>query len=349
MSPAKGFMAEQTEVKEKKPVRATKTRAPKTPKGSKAKQEQAIEAVETAVPEAEEKKATKAVKAKAPRAKKTVKTAEAKSEPVPETVTESATAVVSMETAAPVVPVENKASEKSVTRAEKIKRLKEVVRELLLTRDYKWNELLETATKLYAERHADEQNELNDLKGRIGSAFDLLEKEGAVKFDKPSGMCSWVGERPAEKSAEPKKRGKKKAETAQAEPKKEPEKAANEEAPAPKKRGRKKIEPVKEEKAEEKTVESAPTPVQAEEKPAAEVKDEKPAETPAKEAEKTEKKQTPVFTVVFLTENSGRYVHGRQFAFRVLLFRQFLVFLWVIAHQERAFRLVREVGMHSGY
>ena len=33
-----------------------------------------------------------------------------------------------------------------------------------------------------------------------------------------------------------------------------------------------------------------------------------------------ERKRPTAQSVVFLTENSGRYVHGRQFAFRVLLF-----------------------------
>ena len=93
-----------------------------------------------------------------------------------------------------------------VTRAEKAKRQKEIVRLLLTAKDYKWNELLEEATKKYAETHMDETNDLADLKGKIGSSFSLMEESGEVAFDKKTGVCTLV------KKEEPKKRGRKKKE-----------------------------------------------------------------------------------------------------------------------------------------
>lgn len=220
-----------------------------------------------------------------------------------------------------IEPVE----EKSLTRAEKVKRQKDVIKEILSIRDYKWNELLDAATKLYADRHADEQNENNDLKGRIGSAFDLLEKEGKAKFDKPTGMCSWTEEKPAEAKIGPKKRGRKKAES-KVEEVKETKTAAQEAMPVesvpvyvesaeklvkrgrgakketldepaeanlePKKRGRKKAEPKKEE-----------------------IKTEEVKTEEVKEPKKTAKKVAPVESAlapVELAENHGEKIEEAE-------------------------------------
>lgn len=99
---------------------------------------------------------------------------------------------------------EEKTKKHTLTRAEKAKRQKEIVRALLEEKDYKWNELLEEATKKYLQTYTDEQNDIADLKGKIGSSFSVMEEKGEVAFDKKTGVCVLVKEQP------PKKRGRKK-------------------------------------------------------------------------------------------------------------------------------------------
>ncbi len=168
----------------------------------------------------------------------------------------------------------------AVTRAEKAKRQKEIVRLLLAAKDYKWNELLEEATKKYAETHADETNDPADLKGKIGSSFSLMEESGEVAFDKKTGVCSLV------KKEEPKKRGRKKKE----EPVKQEEDKEEQTEEKPKKSRAKKA--VKEEvKTEEKTEEKTKKP-RAKKAAKEEVKTEEKAEENPQEKVV---KEVPVF------------------------------------------------------
>ena len=76
----------------------------------------------------------------------------------------------------------------TVTRAEKSERMKTVIRELLTSRPYKWNEFLDTSAKVYAERFPEETGDDNAVKGRIGSTFDVMEKAGEVRFE--ANVCS---------------------------------------------------------------------------------------------------------------------------------------------------------------
>ena len=140
----------------------------------------------------------------------------------------------------------------TVTRAEKSERMKTVIRELLASRPYKWNEFLDTSAKVYAERFPEETGDDNAVKGRIGSTFDVMEKAGEVRFE--ANVCSLAApvqtqptkvpvaaegtKAPAAKKAAPKKPAKKAAESAR-EAKEDPVKAetANaEKKPAQKKR-----------------------------------------------------------------------------------------------------------------
>jgi len=121
-----------------------------------------------------------------------------------------------------------------VTRAEKANRMKNIIRELLSARDYKWNELLDASAKAYMDKFPGETDDMNDLKGKMGSAFSLLEAAKETRFE--SGMCSLIGNENPEKEKnisvkEPVRPAK--TEKKAAEPKEEAAKTE------PKKRGRK--------------------------------------------------------------------------------------------------------------
>lgn len=175
----------------------------------------------------------------------------------------------------------------TVTRAEKSERMKTVIRELLASRPYKWNEFLDTSAKVYAERFPEETGDDNAVKGRIGSTFDVMEKAGEVRFE--ANVCSLaapVQTQPAKAPAAakkdvPKKPAKKAAEPAQ-EVKEDPVKAetANaEKKPAQKKRSAKTSASEKAVKTEAEKAASAEKPVApSKEEPAraAEAKEEKP-------------------------------------------------------------------------
>ena len=183
----------------------------------------------------------------------------------------------------------------TVTRAEKSERMKTVIRELLASRPYKWNEFLDTSAKVYAERFPEETGDDNAVKGRIGSTFDVMEKAGEVRFE--ANVCSLAApvqtqptkvpvaaegtKAPAAKKAAPKKPAKKAAESAR-EAKEDPVKAetANaEKKPAQKKRPAKTaLSETAVKTAEEKAVSAEKPAVPSKEEPAkaAEAKEEKP-------------------------------------------------------------------------
>lgn len=150
-------------------------------------------------------------------------------------------------------------------------RMKNLLREMLSERTYKWNEMLDAAVKTYAGRYPDDAGDANDLKGRFGSAFSLMEDDREVLFE--AGVCALF--RPNEKSeADKEKNDKSKADKE----KNEKAKGAKEEAekqtkkPAEKRSGKRSEKTAKSEKAE------------ADKKSAKAV----PAESPAAKEEKTE-------------------------------------------------------------
>ena len=175
-----------------------------------------------------------------------------------------------------------------VTRAEKKDATKKLITSLLAEKPFKHNELIEEVSKIYAERYAGEDTEnINDVKGRVGSVLDIMKKDGDIMYD--GGMYALkarmpvappVPEEKTEETSAPKKRGRKpKAEkkeeaqplppapmqpiapvapiTPEVAPEPIPKK---EQAPQPKKRGRKP-------KAKQEETVAQPEPAPAEEKP----------------------------------------------------------------------------------
>ena len=203
----------------------------------------------------------------------------------------------------------------TVTRAEKRETAKNFIRELLKKDTYKSNDLIDEASKLFVAHFADEEKEdINGVKGRIGSLIDVMKKEEEIILS--GGVYALKVETPTpvqeEKKAKKPTRAKaKKAEDIQ---------SADENKPAPKKRASKKVkteetvgeDTSKKEKAEPLppsplqpiapvapiTPEVAPEPVPPE-KPAPKKRAVKKAKTEEKVEEKTEE---PVKEEVALVE-----------------------------------------------
>lgn len=144
-----------------------------------------------------------------------------------------------------------------VTRAEKKDATKNLIQECLAVKPHKHNELLDAVAKLYVERFGGEDTEnINDVKGRIGSVLDIMKKESDIMYDGgmyalkaralPQPPTEKAEEKPAKKTA--KKTVKKAEETAE---------AVEEEKPAKKSTRKKKeeaVEEIKEEQPVKKTV-----------------------------------------------------------------------------------------------
>ena len=109
-----------------------------------------------------------------------------------------------------------------VTRAEKKDATKNLIREILAVKPLKHNELIDEVAKGYVERFGDMTDNINDVKGRVGSVLDIMKKESDVMYE--GGMYALKARMPI---TEP---------VSEAEPTPEP---VAEEKPAPKKRGRK--------------------------------------------------------------------------------------------------------------
>lgn len=149
-----------------------------------------------------------------------------------------------------------KKEEKKVemTRAQKTEATKTIIKELLAIRPMKHNELIEETARLYTERYKSEETEnVNDVKGRVGSVLDIMKKESDVMYD--GGMYALKARMPipapvetAEKkpAKKPAKGKEKKVEVKEEEAEKE---AIKEEKPAPKKKA--KAKKTEEKKAEE--------------------------------------------------------------------------------------------------
>ena len=139
---------------------------------------------------------------------------------------------------------------KVVTRAEKKDATKNVIKELLAVKPLKHNELIEETAKIYTARFGGEDTEnVNDVKGRVGSVIDIMKKDGDIMYD--GGMYALkarlplppVEEKAEEKTEKPAKKTRAKA-------KKESEPETKEEPKKTTKKVVKKEEPIVEEKTE---------------------------------------------------------------------------------------------------
>ena len=161
-----------------------------------------------------------------------------------------------------------------VTRAEKKDATKNLIRELLSKEQYKHNDLIDEVAKSYAQRFEGEDTEnINDVKGRVGSVLDIMKKDGDVLLE--GGMYALKQETPAPvaeekpapkkqtKKAEPKKKttAKKETEVKAEEPKMETPKAA-EEKPVKKTATKRTKAAKKAEETEEKTAPLPASPIQ---------------------------------------------------------------------------------------
>lgn len=179
---------------------------------------------------------------------------------------------------------------KAPTRAEKREAAKKVIREILQSADRKNNDLIDEAAKIFSERFGGEENEnANDVKGRIGSVLDIMKKDGEVRYE--GGMCGLnapvaAAETPVETAEEKPKTKRKTTKKAAAE-----EANATEEAVEEKPKAKRTRKTAKAKADEEKT------------ETAQKVADEQPAEEPvekpapkkrAKKAKATEEAPAPV-------------------------------------------------------
>lgn len=134
-----------------------------------------------------------------------------------------------------------------VTRAEKKDATKNLIKECLAVKTLKHNELLDAVAKLYKERFGGEDTDnINDVKGRVGSVLDIMKKDGDVAYE--GGMYALkaraLPEEPAKKAV---KKTAKKEEVKAEEPQKPAKKTAKKVAE----------EVAKEEKTEEKPAKKA--------------------------------------------------------------------------------------------
>ena len=71
-----------------------------------------------------------------------------------------------------------------ITRAEKKDATKQLIRELLEKKEYKHNDLIDEVAKLYVQRFESEDTDnINDVKGRVGSVLDIMKKESDVRYE----------------------------------------------------------------------------------------------------------------------------------------------------------------------
>ncbi len=233
--------------------------------------------------------------------------------------------------------VENQTEGKPLTRAQKTDATKQIVRELLAQKPTKHNELIDEVAKLYVARHGEEGENPNDVKGRVGSVLDIMQKSSDVAYDggtyalkarMPMAEPVKTKENPAPKKRTRAKKVAEKSVETPATPAAEAPKAEEivaektEEKPAPKKRVRAKkvVEkvatetpaapvaeaPKAEEIVAEKTEEEGkPAPKKRGRKPKAveaEKTEEKPVETV--EEKPVEKAETPVETPAPVVEKA---------------------------------------------
>ena len=190
-----------------------------------------------------------------------------------------------------------------MTRAKKTEATKGIIKELLAVKPMKHNELIEETAKLYIERYKSEETEnVNDVKGRVGSVLDIMKKESEVMYE--GGMYALKARIPVPAPQETvEKTPAKKPAKAKAKKVEEPqqEEVKSEQPATKKKKASKKKETVKaEEVAPAEEVKEAPAPQEEEEKAAPKKRSRKSKtkveETPVVEEQKAE--ETPALAPV---------------------------------------------------
>ncbi len=76
-----------------------------------------------------------------------------------------------------------KKEKKTLTRAEKTEATKEIVKEILQVKPTRHNELIDEVAKIYEQRHGEEGENANDVRGRVGSVLDIMKKNSDVMSD----------------------------------------------------------------------------------------------------------------------------------------------------------------------
>ncbi len=210
---------------------------------------------------------------------------------------------------------EKKTEGKALTRAQKTEATRQIVREALAKAPTKHNELIDEVANAYVLRHGEEGENLNDVKGRVGSVLDIMKKNSEVMYDggtyalKARMMTPPVEEQPVKKKRGRAKKAETKGEEPATETKIEPTPAEKvEEKPAKRARAKKaQVEEKQEEKAApapktEPVIAEAPPVVAKEEKPTPKKRGRKPKAAaekaePVKEEKAPEEKVEKVATV----------------------------------------------------
>lgn len=79
---------------------------------------------------------------------------------------------------------QTKQKKPTITKAEKKDAVKALFRELLKVKPYKRTALIDETAALYTQRFPDKDTEnVNDVKGRVGSVFDIMKKDGEIVLD----------------------------------------------------------------------------------------------------------------------------------------------------------------------
>ncbi len=74
--------------------------------------------------------------------------------------------------------------EKILTRAEKKTATQQLIKEMLQENSRKHNDLIDEVSKNYAQKFGGEETEnINDVKGRVGSVLDIMKKDGEVLYE----------------------------------------------------------------------------------------------------------------------------------------------------------------------
>ncbi|MBQ8229691.1 MAG: restriction endonuclease [Clostridia bacterium] len=193
-----------------------------------------------------------------------------------------------------------------VTRAEKKDATKTLIKELLAVKGYKHNELIDEVSALYTQRFGGEETDnINDVKGRVGSVLDIMKKESEVGYDngtymlKARAIIAPPAETEEEKPVKKPARSRKKKEETQAEEVKT-EEIKEEKKPVKKTAKKTKAEPLPPAPIQPIapvapiTPETAPEPI-PEDKPAPKKRGRKPKATEEKAEEKPV--ETPVEAV----------------------------------------------------
>ncbi len=198
-----------------------------------------------------------------------------------------------------------KEAKKALTRAQKTEATRQIVRELLVVKPTKHNELIDEVADNYISRHGEEGENLNDVRGRVGSVLDIMKKDSEVMYDggmyalKARMMSAPVAESTPKKTRSRAKKAETPTEPVLVEtPVEKAEQTENTETPAPKKRARAKKEGGTSAKETVAPQEEKPAPKKRGRKPKTEGEKKEvkapAAEAPVENAEQTKKTETPV-------------------------------------------------------